>query len=213
MKKKILWTVIISGLFLLAGRVGALPAPCSSEDLLNSSEYAVEGIVMDSKCESTYDSKECSPLDESIKCVDHFDEHGNSITIPCPAENFQPRLVADCVATVKVTKNLKGKYKEGDKVKIPFKKLVQDNKGGDCIIPGSPTKDFRKGAKIEYYNSDDCKYDNFLEINSPMDKPNDIDNVATNSKAKFPRSILIFFSVGLASLFLSAFLFFSKSKK
>jgi hypothetical protein len=56
-----------------------------------------------------YDSGECMPFPEDRKCT-MIDEEGNTTEFSCPRPDykFKPELVSDCIATVKVTKNLKG---------------------------------------------------------------------------------------------------------
>jgi len=118
MKSKITLLIIIIT-FLLPNLSHALPAPCTPEELLESSDFAVEGTVTKIECEAPYESKQCTPNAED-------------------ADAFVPELQSKCTATVKVTKNLKGKYDIGDEALIPYTQLVQKCENGTHIIPGSP---------------------------------------------------------------------------
>jgi hypothetical protein len=129
----------------------AVPPPCSQDQLLESSDYAIEGYVINVECGEAYDSKECMPHSES--------------------KEFKPELVSNCVATVDVTKSLKGNYHTGDNVKISFVELIEGCKDGSHIIPGSPKKGFKLNSKIRYYNSASCAYSNLKEIEEPTPEP------------------------------------------
>jgi len=126
----------------------ALPAPCTPEELLESSDFAIEGTVTKIECGAPYDSKECTANDEN---------NGK----------FTPELVSKCTATVKVTKNLKGKYNIGDEAPVPYMQLVQKCENGRHVIPGSPVKYFVPNSVIKYYNSEQCKYWNYIQISVP----------------------------------------------
>src|ERR1700751_1080962 len=91
---------IIGLISLSMGSAYAVPPPCSQNQLLESSNYAIEGYVINVECGEAYDSKECIPHSES--------------------KRFKPELVSNCVAIVNVTKGLKGNHHTGDKVKIPL---------------------------------------------------------------------------------------------
>jgi len=156
MNNKLLTIFIIGIIFLSVDLVYAVPPPCSPEELLETSDYAIEGYVVKVKCGEPYDSEECKPYPEEL---------GIKLKI------FKPELVSDCIATVEVTKNLKGNYNIGDKVDIPFVKLVQVCENGAHVIPGRPKKDFRLNSKIRYYNSVSCAYSNFEEIEEPPSRP------------------------------------------
>jgi len=132
----------------------ALPAPCTPEELLDSSDYAIEGIVTNVQCEAPYDSKECTPNAENTG-------------------TFTPELQSKCSATVKVTKNIRGQYDIGDEALVPFIKLVQKCENGTHIIPGSPIKNFVLKSEIKYYNSEQCKYWNYIQISVPPEKTPD----------------------------------------
>jgi len=144
----------------------ALPPPCSEKELLETSDWAIEGYVVNVKCGGAYDSGECRPFPEDMKFT-RVDEEGNMIEVPRP--EFKPELVSDCIATIRVTKVLKGDYNVGDEVKISFVKLIQQCEGGQHIPPGSPKKNFRLNSKIRYYNTNQlpCAYWNFEEIEEP----------------------------------------------
>jgi hypothetical protein len=122
----------------------AVPPPCSQEELLKTSDYAVEGFVVKVECGEAYDSKECIPFPESPE--------------------FRPELVSNCIASVKVTESLKGNHSAGDEVRIPFLKLAQFCQNGEPIIPGSAKKNFNLNSKIRYYNSASCEYWNLEEL-------------------------------------------------
>ncbi|MEQ9617640.1 MAG: hypothetical protein RIG61_00520 [Deltaproteobacteria bacterium] len=144
MKNKITLSLILTAFSIALNHAYAVPPPCTTEELLKSSDYAVEGTVMKIECGEPYDSEECKPLDES-------------------SGNFVPELVAKCMATVKVTKNIKGGYEAGSEAPVPFLKIAQDCENGSHIIPGSPTKDLAVNSNIEYYNSELCRYWNLKE--------------------------------------------------
>ncbi len=124
----------------------ALPAPCSQEELLQSSDFAVEGRVVKIECGEPYESDECTAAD---------------------SDNFVPELLAKCTATVKVTENIKGKYNKGDEAEISYLQRVQSCQNGNHIIPGSPVKIFVPNSIIKYYNSEQCKYWNYTQIKVP----------------------------------------------
>jgi 7,8-dihydropterin-6-yl-methyl-4-(beta-D-ribofuranosyl)aminobenzene 5'-phosphate synthase len=151
---RIAWSLALV-VFLAAGGVApAVPPPCSEEELLASSDYAIEGYVIGVRCGEPYDSGECAPW------------------IPAGG-GFQPELVADCTATVRVTRVLKGGrdaggHDVGDEVEIPFLKLVQACEGGDPMVPGSPKKDFRLNSRVRYFHSTACAYSNFSELEAPF---------------------------------------------
>jgi len=147
MKNKLFSAFIILLIFFNINLANAVPPPCSEEELLKTSDYAIEGYVRYLKCRDAQDSKECTPFSES--------------------KEFKPELVSNCVATVELTKNLKGNYNVGDKVEIPFLKLVQECQDGQNIIPGSAKRNFNLGSKIRYYNSASCEFWNFEEIEKP----------------------------------------------
>jgi len=165
MKNKSLRTFII-GLILLSSLVYAIPAPCSHEELLETSDYAIEGYVVGVECGEAYDSGECRPFPEDMKCSS-LDNEGNLIIGPCPEYNFKPELVSECIATLNVTENLKGSYNVGDKVRISSLKVVQECEDGEHLTPGTPKRDFRLGSKVRYYNSASCQYWSFNEVEEP----------------------------------------------
>ena len=127
--------------------------PCSPEELLETSDYAIEGYVLEVECGIPYNSGECKPW--------------KIIGPPLRGSNYKPELVADCVATVEVTTCLKGNYAEGDLVQIPFLKLVQKCENGERLTFTRPKKDFRINALIRYYNSSSCAFSNFEELERP----------------------------------------------
>ncbi len=147
MKNKLIISLVLLISTIIPGVCLALPAPCSQEQLLESSDFAIEGTVTKIECGEPYESKECTA------------KEGNS--------DFVPELLAKCTATVKVTENIKGKYNKGDKATIPYLQLVQRCENGNHIIPGSPIKDFVPNSLIKYYNSEQCKYWNYSQIKVP----------------------------------------------
>ncbi|MDI3473875.1 MAG: hypothetical protein PWR30_198 [Candidatus Woesearchaeota archaeon] len=154
MNYKLFAISILGILFISIGFVYAIPEPCSEEKLLNTSDFAIEGYVVEVKCGEPYNSGKC---------------------IPWPGESteFKPQLVSDCIATVEVTKNLKGEYDIGEKVNISFIKEVQDCENGIANIPGIPMNDFRLYSKIRYYHSTSCRFSNseVLEFPSQIPEP------------------------------------------
>ncbi|HEX9831145.1 MAG TPA: hypothetical protein VGA94_05610 [Thermodesulfobacteriota bacterium] len=151
MKNKLLRALIILAIFLNINLAYAVPPPCSEEELLKTSDYAIEGFVTKVECERAQDSKECTPFPES--------------------KEFKPELVSNCIAGVEVTESLKGNHSAGDKVQIPFLKVVQVCQNGEQMIPGSAKKHFNLNSKIRYYNSASCEYWNLEEIEKPTLKP------------------------------------------
>lgn len=147
MKNKLIIPLIFILITVGAVSVYAIPPPCSEDELLNSSDYAVQGTVIKIECGKPYDSEECRPADGD-------------------AAGFMPEMVSKCTATVKVAKNIKGKYGPGDPAPVPFLKVVQDCKNGSHIIPGSPKADLRENTEIRYYDSGLCRYSN-LETLTP----------------------------------------------
>jgi len=131
MKNKLIISLILTVISIMVNRAYAIPAPCSEEELLNSSDYAVEGTVTSVDCGEPYDSKECRP-DATA------------------SGEFVPETVSKCTATVKVTRSIKGNYEEGESAPVPFLKVVRECKNGSHIIPGSPTADLASGMSIRY---------------------------------------------------------------
>ncbi len=154
MNNKLIISLFIIIASILPNLSHALPAPCTPEELLDSSDFAIEGIVTKVECGKPYDSTQCNPNAENTA-------------------KFVPELVSKCSATVKVAKNIKGQYNIGDDALIPFIKLVQKCENGNHIIPGSPVKNFVLDSKIKYYSSEQCKYWNYIQISVPTDKSED----------------------------------------
>lgn len=144
MKNKLIVPLIFALFAIGAASVQAVPPPCSEEQLLDSSDYAVEGTVIKIECGKPYDSGECRPANDNTA-------------------GFMPESVSNCTATVKVKTNIKGKYAPGDSAPVPFLKVVQACENGSHIIPGSPKADLKENTDIRYYNSGLCRYSN-LEI-------------------------------------------------
>ncbi|MEM7008752.1 MAG: hypothetical protein AAF462_06395 [Thermodesulfobacteriota bacterium] len=147
MNYKLIIPVFILLSALLPGLSLALPAPCTQEELLQSSDFAVEGRVTKIECEAPYESKECTAKEG--------------------AQNFVPELLAACTATVEVSENIKGPYDKGESAEIKYLQLVQKCHNGDHIIPGSPVKNFVPNSVIKYFNSEQCKYWNYSQISVP----------------------------------------------
>jgi hypothetical protein len=124
-----------------AASVRAVPPPCSEEELLGSSDYAVEGTVVKVECGKPYDSGECRPAVDNTAA-------------------FTPETVSKCSATVMVKTSMKGKYAPGDLAPEQFLKVVQACENGSHIIPGSPKADLKENTDIRYYNSGLCRYSN-----------------------------------------------------
>ena len=152
MKNKLIIPLIFTLFAPGAASVYAIPPPCSREELLDSSEYAVEGVVVKIECGMPYDSGECRAYDQSSSA-------------------FQPEMVSKCTATVKVAKNIKGKYAPGDLAPVPFLKVVEDCKNGSHIIPGSPKADLKENTDVRYYNSALCRYSNMETLTPPAAMP------------------------------------------
>ena len=151
---KQVWILLVSGLLLLSMTLISTTPPCSPEELLETSDYAVEGYVIQVECGRPYNSGEC----KQWRIV------GDAMR-GC---NFKPELIADCVATVEVTACLKGDIRVGDEVNIPFLKVVQECENGERTTFGKPKKDIRLHSKIRYYNSSSCAYSNVEELEKPQ---------------------------------------------
>jgi 7,8-dihydropterin-6-yl-methyl-4-(beta-D-ribofuranosyl)aminobenzene 5'-phosphate synthase len=134
---------------VLAGRAFAVPPPCTEEELLSTSDFAIEGYVVDVECSEPHDTGECTA------------------DPPVPAD-FLPELASDCTATVKVTLSLKGDHAPGEEVAIPFLELVRDCVDAPHIVPGTPKNDFRLNSKVRYFNSPSCAWSNFFELETPF---------------------------------------------
>jgi len=134
---------------LLAVIVLAAPPPCSEAELLQSCAYAIEGYVVRVDLGAARDSGECLPL-------------------PPGGPAYEPELVADGAAEVLVTAAIKGPHAPGDRVTIPFLKVVRPCTNGDPLEPGSPKKDFRLNSKVRYYDSEACAYSNLEELIAPF---------------------------------------------
>ncbi|MFI5323556.1 MAG: hypothetical protein ACHQ6U_08515 [Thermodesulfobacteriota bacterium] len=152
MKNKILTPLIFTALVITACIANAVPPPCSPEELLNSSEFTVEGTVIKIVCWKPYDSEECRPSSTN-------------------SHDFKPVLVSKCTATAKVKKNLIGKYGPGDEAPIPFLKVAQSCENGSHIIPGSPKADLKENADVKYYSSELCGYRNLETLTPPSPEP------------------------------------------
>lgn len=148
MNNTLIISLFLTIAFIIPNLCHALPAPCTQEELLESSNFAIEGTVTKVECEAPYDSNECTP-DAKKK------------------DTFVPELQAKCNATVKVNENIKGKYNKGDEAIIPYIQLVQTCENGTRLIPGSPVKNFVPNSVIKYYESEQCKYWNYLQISVP----------------------------------------------
>ena len=146
MNKLLIIPAILIAAIIFPGISLGLPAPCTQEELLNSSDFAVEGRVAKIECGEPYQSDECTAGDSG---------------------NFLPELLAKCTATVIVSENIKGEYKKGDEAEIPYLQRVQSCQNGNHIIPGSPVKVFVPNSIVKYYNSEQCKYWNYTQIQVP----------------------------------------------
>jgi 7,8-dihydropterin-6-yl-methyl-4-(beta-D-ribofuranosyl)aminobenzene 5'-phosphate synthase len=129
--------------------MAASPPPCSEQELLLTSDFAIEGEVVGVTCGPPRDPGECTRL-------------------PNAQDGYQPLLVSDCMAVVRVTKSLQGEHRPGDEVEVPFLKLVQECRNGIPMIPGAPKKDFRLHSTVRYYNSVPCRYSSFFELEAPI---------------------------------------------
>jgi len=147
MNNKLIISIFSAIILMLPNLSLALPAPCTQEELVQSSDFAIEGTVTKIECGAPYDSKQCSPKDG--------------------VEGFVPELVAKCSATVKVSNNIKGEYEKGDEAVIPYLQLVQKCENGTHMIPGSPVKNFVQNSVIKYYHSEQCVYWNYIQISVP----------------------------------------------
>ncbi len=148
MKNKLIISLIFTVISISLDQSYAIPPHCSREDLLKSSDYAVQGTVVNVECGEPYDSGECKPAD----------------TI---SGDFTPETISKCSAEVKVTKNIKGTFDESTLAPVPFLKVVQVCKNGSHIIPGSSTSDLTPGMNIRYYNSKLCRYSNLEILTQP----------------------------------------------
>jgi len=147
MNNTLIISIFLAAAFILPNWCQALPAPCTQEQLLESSNFAIEGRVTKVECDAPYESQECSANDD--------------------AKSFVPELVAKCTANVKVLTSIKGEYNKGDEAVIPYLQLVQKCENGTHIIPGSPVRSFVPNSVIKYYDSSECKYWNYLQISVP----------------------------------------------
>ncbi|MDK2908122.1 MAG: hypothetical protein PWQ87_580 [Candidatus Woesearchaeota archaeon] len=170
-----LFAIPILGILLIINSVYAVPKPCGEEKLLNTSDFAIEGYVINIECGEPYDSGQCFPF-------------------PGESSEFKSELVSKCIATVEVTKNLKGEYDIGEKVNISFIKEVQDCKNGIENIPGVPLNDFKLNSKIRYYHSTSCRFSNYEVIEWPNQKPEVEENNRLNFLIPFRRFFQRIFS-------------------
>jgi len=147
MNNKLIISIFSAIIVMLPNLSLALPAPCTQEELLQSSDFAIEGTVTKIECGEPYDSEQCSPKDG--------------------VQGFVPELVAKCSATVKVEENIKGEYNKGDEAVVLYLQLVQKCENGTHMIPGSPVKNFVPNSVIKYYHSKQCEYWNYIQISVP----------------------------------------------
>lgn len=147
MNNKLIISIFSANMILLPNLSLALPAPCTQEELLQSSDFAIEGTVTKIECGEPYDSKQCSPKDG--------------------VQGFIPELIAKCSATVMVEENIKGDYNKGDEAVVPYLQLVQKCDNGTHMIPGSPIKNVVPNSEIKYYHSKQCEYWNYIQITVP----------------------------------------------
>lgn len=138
--------------FILPAGSNAIPPPCSEGELLDSSDYAIEGTVSVVECGKPYDSGECRPQPDS-------------------GAEFKPELVSKCTANVLVTKSIKGEYKEGAAAPVPFLKVTQSCENGSHIIPGSPKANLAENMRIRYCDSQTCRYSNLRLLPAPTPGP------------------------------------------
>ena len=134
MRNKLIIPAILVATLLIPSISLALPAPCTQQELEESSDFAVEGTVTKIECGESYESNQCKAKDGS--------------------NDFVPELLAKCTATVVVTESIKGQYKKGDEAIIPYLQLVQSCENGEQMLPGSPVKNFVPNSVIKYYNSE-----------------------------------------------------------
>lgn len=187
MKKTYIVIAIILFSFSSVSHVSAMPPPCSDNELLSSSAWAVEGWVTDIQCGETYDSGECEPA-----------EWG-----------YEPRLLQDCIATIKVTRVLKGNYNVGDEIKIPYHKQIQHG-DGECIIPGVICHVVELHSVIRYYAGTPC-WNNLEEIREPGSEPEPSPPIGLPEEMRItyaPLIILISFII-----IISVYLLWRKTKK
>ena len=151
MKTRIIIPLILLAVTAAPGVSSAIPPPCSQDELIESSDYAVQGTVTKVECGEAYDSGECRPID------------GES--------GFKPETVAKCTATVSVTKSIKGDYASGSEAPVPFLKVVSPCENGSHIIPGGPKASLAESMRITYYNSEMCRYSNLEALPSPTPGP------------------------------------------
>jgi hypothetical protein len=137
--KNYFYIFLFIGLFFLyIYTAQALPAPCSGEKLIETSDFALEGFIIDTKCSEPRETKDC------------------------PANKNTAETVADCTASIKVTKWLKGGGQENETT-INYQKLII---GCEESNYEEIYKNFEPNAKIEYYHSS-CQ-NNFRILAGPI---------------------------------------------
>jgi 7,8-dihydropterin-6-yl-methyl-4-(beta-D-ribofuranosyl)aminobenzene 5'-phosphate synthase len=125
----------------------AVPPPCTEEELLATSTLAIDGYVLGVTCGDPYDSEEC------------LDPGG---------VDYEPELVADCTAVVEVVRVFVGDAVPGDRIDVPFLKLVVPCEGGIPLEPGLPKADIRENSRIRWFDSPSCAWSNLFEDESPF---------------------------------------------
>jgi hypothetical protein len=73
-------------------------------------------------------------------------------------------------STVKVDKNIKGKYGPRPGPGTVFK-VIEDCKNGSHIIPGSPKADLKENTQVRYYDSGLCRYSNLETLTPSAPEP------------------------------------------
>ena len=163
-------------LILSLQMVFAVPVPCTEQELMDSSTFVIEGIVVDNECGEAYDANQCIPLPENMLL---------------PGETFSPMLFADCIVTIRVTESLKGDYRAGDEVQIPYFNQVTDGSGCDPIIPGPPRNNFENAIndKFRYYESYSCRFESFELIE---DNPQQSDLISDGAFDYFDTALWVY---------------------
>ncbi len=156
MKSKFFLIALVFSLFSL---INAAIPPCSQQEFIDSSDYVVEGYVVNLSCGEPFNYGICEPFSGQI--------------------DFKYGRIAHCEAEIEVTKNLKGNYNIGDKVTISFSERVDYCNGSDGMQPGyvGPVDhsvidlDLQMGSYLRYYDSEACtqRNPNIEEIGEPRE--------------------------------------------
>ena len=207
MKKIVIISLLITFLVspLLAFAV-VMPHYCAEEELVASSDFAIEGYVVSIE-HISYLPGDC------VKGVEGW-ILAEPISRPIPGEDWEvfsePTVYAKKLATIKVTKNIKGNFNTGDKTRINFS-VFRGCEKGYYYGEGLKTRDFPLYAKIRYYHNTGCYNDiEIIKLGAFMPI---IDAEKEKTEEVIEEINLMYYLVFAVVLFLVLLIIFLKKRK